>query len=62
MSTDTVYNEENKNNLETSKLGYKNYYTYLKILCEKHLAKNYSNYLILRGRFFGYSLTKKKFF
>ena len=33
MSTDTVYNEENKNNLETSKLGYKNYYTYLKILC-----------------------------
>ena len=62
MSTDTVYNEENKNNLETSKLGYKNYYTYLKILCEKHLAKNYSNYLILRGRFFGYSLTKKNFF
>ena len=62
MSTDTVYNEENKKNLETSKLGYKNYYTYLKILCEKHLAKNYSNYLILRGRFFGYSLTKKNFF
>jgi len=62
MSTDTVYNEENKNNLETSKLGYKNYYTYLKILCEKHLAKNYSNYLILRGRFFGYSLTQKNFF
>lgn len=62
MSTDAVYNEENKNNLETSKLGYKNYYTYLKILCEKHLAKNYSNYLILRGRFFGYSLTKKNFF
>lgn len=61
MSTDTVYNEENKNNLETSKLGYKNYYTYLKITCEKYLTNNYSNYLILRGRFFGYSLTKKNF-
>ncbi len=62
MSTDAVYNEKNKNNSETSKLGYRNYYTYLKIICEKHLVKNYSNYLILRGRFFGYSLTKKNFF
>ena len=62
MSTDAVYNEEKEFNSETSKLGYKNYYTYLKILCEKHLVKNYSNYLILRGRFFGYSLNKKNFF
>tara|TARA_B100001248_G_scaffold262361_1_gene257762 strand:- start:848 stop:1744 length:897 start_codon:yes stop_codon:yes gene_type:complete len=62
ISTDTVYNEKNEYNSETSKLGYKNYYTYLKILCEKYLKKNYSNYLILRGRFFGYSLTKKNFF
>jgi len=62
VSTDTVYNEKNRYNSETSKLGYKNYYTYLKILCEKYLKKNYSNYLILRGRFFGYSLTRKNFF
>jgi len=62
ISTDTIFDQKNIINHENSKLDHKNYYSYLKIHCEKYLAKNYSNFIILRGRFFGYSITKKNFF
>ena len=62
ISTDTVYNKKNKSNTENSNLMGQNYYSRLKIKCEKYILNNHSNYIIIRTRFFGYSITKKNFF
>lgn len=62
ISTDTVYDEKNKLNTENSNLMGQNYYSKLKIKCEKYIQNNHSKYIIIRTRFFGFSLTKKNFF
>ena len=62
ISTDSVYNITNKLNSESSSLSGQNYYSKLKIKCEKYILNNHKEYIIIRTRFFGFSLTKKNFF
>jgi len=62
ISTDSVYDIKNKSNTENSNLSYQNYYSKLKIMCEKYILSNHLNYIIIRTRFFGFSMTKKNFF
>ena len=62
ISTDSVYDIKNKSNTEKSNLLSQNYYSELKIKCEKHIIKNHKKYIIIRTRFFGFSMTKKNFF
>lgn len=62
ISTDSVYNVTNKLNSETSSLSGQNYYSKLKIKCEQYILNNHKEYIIIRTRFFGFSITKKNFF
>jgi|TARA_B100001964_G_scaffold152205_1_gene167553 dTDP-4-dehydrorhamnose reductase len=60
ISTDSLFNNNKKFKSENSKLVPLNYYSKLKIQCEKYLLKNYNNHLIVRTRFFGFSFKKQK--
>jgi len=60
ISTDSLFGHNEKFKSENKKFISLNYYSKLKIDCEKYLKNNYNNCLIVRTRFFGYTFKNKK--
>ena len=62
ISTDSLFFNNKKKNFEKEKTITLNYYSKLKLESEKYLIKNNRNFLIIRTRFFGKNISKKKCF